>query len=144
MGVAFIYGTWAAVRGLRSAGISTDDSSIKKALTWLESVQNPDGGFGESCQSDEREVYVPLKQSVASQTAWGLMGMISASGRPTPQVERAAQYLVETARPHGGWRETYPTGAAVAGQAYLRYHSYPYIWPLMALSAYRKQRHKQR
>lgn len=138
-GIAFIYGTWAAAQGLHASGISIDHPAMKKAVSWLVNVQNPDGGFGESCQSDERETYVPLKQSTASQTAWGLMGMISASGRCTPQIEHAAQYLVETAHPYGGWRETYPTGAGIAGQAYIRYHSYPCIWPLMALCAYRKK-----
>jgi sporulenol synthase len=137
-GIAFIYGTSTAIQGLRASGIPTHHPSIQKALSWLENVQHADGGYGESCQSDERQEYVPRKQSKASQTAWALMGMISASGRITPKIEHAAQYLVETARPHGGWRETYPTGTGIAGQAYIRYHSYPYVWPLLALCAYRK------
>jgi sporulenol synthase len=112
---------------------------MKKALSWFKSIQNADGGFGESCRSDEQDVYVPLKQSTASQTAWALMGMISASARCTPEMARAAQYLVATARSNGGWREKYPTGAGIAGQAYIRYHSYPDIWPLMALCAFRQR-----
>ncbi|MFD1673959.1 prenyltransferase/squalene oxidase repeat-containing protein [Alicyclobacillus fodiniaquatilis] len=138
-GIAFIYGTCMAVQGLHASGIRRDHSAMKKALSWFKNIQNADGGFGESCRSDEQDVYVPLKQSTASQTAWALMGMISASARCTPEMARAAQYLVATAHSNGGWREKYPTGAGIAGQAYIRYHSYPDIWPLMALCAFRQR-----
>jgi sporulenol synthase len=138
-GIAFIYGTFASTRGLYCSGVSAHHPSMQRALAWLLQIQNPDGGFGESCASDEQETFVPLKQSTTSQTAWALMAMLAASKKLTPQIEAAANYLIRAARPSGGWKETYPTGAGIAGQAYIRYHSYPYVWPLMALCAYREK-----
>ena len=50
-GVCYIYGTWAAITGLRAVGISASDPRIIKAINWLKSIQQEDGGFGESCYS---------------------------------------------------------------------------------------------
>ncbi|MFB5189655.1 terpene cyclase/mutase family protein [Alicyclobacillus fastidiosus] len=135
-GVTFIYGTWAAVRGLRAVGLPRDTPPIQRALAWLEQVQNPDGGFGESCASDQLGSYQPLGYSTASQTAWALMAMMSASSGLSKPILRAVEFLMNSACEEGGWNECYPTGAAVAGQAYIHYHSYREVWPLLALCMY--------
>jgi sporulenol synthase len=31
---------------------------------------------------------------------------------------------------------SYPAGAGLSGQFYVYYHSYPYVWPLMAMTHY--------
>lgn len=137
-GVSFIYGTFHAVKGLRSAGLDVDHPSVVRARKWIERAQNQDGGFGESCKSDEQGRYTPLGYSLPSQTAWGLLGLLATSERITPAIQKAAQWLVFSYGLHG-WREKYPTGTGVAGEAYIRYHSYPRIWPLMALGEYRRR-----
>lgn len=40
-----------------------------------------------------------------------------------------------------GWHETLPTGSALPGALYIRYHLYPIVWPLWALIGY--QHHLQ-
>lgn len=37
------------------------------------------------------------------------------------------------------WPSSYPTGAALPGGFYIHYHSYRYIWPLLALAQYRNK-----
>lgn len=142
-GITYIYGTWAAIRGLRSTGVSRSHPAIQRARTWLLGIQNPDGGFGESCRSDEEKTYIPLGSSTASQTAWAVMGLCASSdggiGETAAAIRRAVGYLARTARIEGGWRENFPTGSGVTGQVYLRYHSYPVIWPLMALCTVRRK-----
>lgn len=51
-GICYIYGTWGAVTGLKAVGVSKNHPSMQKAATWLRSIQNSDGGWGESCRSD--------------------------------------------------------------------------------------------
>ncbi|MCF8567567.1 hypothetical protein LLE49_22870 [Alicyclobacillus tolerans] len=138
-GITYIYGTAAVIQGLRWAGLSRSHSALQRAVAWLTQIQNEDGGFGESCQSDEQKTYVRLKTSTASQTAWALMGMCSAAREYTPQIRKAVNYLLDTACDEGGWREEYPTGTGVTGQVYLRYHSYPVVWPLMAVCMVRRK-----
>jgi hypothetical protein len=50
-GVNYIYGTCFAVRGLRAAGESDREVSVLRAGEWLRSIQNADGGWGESPES---------------------------------------------------------------------------------------------
>ncbi|KPV42301.1 hypothetical protein AN477_18545 [Alicyclobacillus ferrooxydans] len=138
-GITYIYGTAAVIQGLRWVGVGHSHPAVQRALAWLTQIQNEDGGFGESCRSDEQKTYVPLGTSIPSQTAWALMGMCSAVREPTSQIRKAVNYLLDTAHDEGGWREMYPTGSGVTGQVYLRYHSYPEVWPLIALSMVRRK-----
>jgi sporulenol synthase len=137
-GISFIYGTYHAVKGLRAAGYEPDHSAIVRARKWLESVQNDDGGFGESCASDRERRFISLNRSLPSQTAWGLLGLLSTTKGVTSAIFRAAQWLVSNYE-FNGWSEKYPTGAGVVDEVYIRYHSYPRIWPLMALGKFRRR-----
>ena len=49
-GVNYIYGTWSVFRGLKAIGESFEQEYIQRAVRWLESHQNPDGGWGETCE----------------------------------------------------------------------------------------------
>ncbi len=50
-GVAYIYGTCFALRGLAASGESDREAHMLRAGEWLRSIQNADGGWGESCAS---------------------------------------------------------------------------------------------
>ncbi|WP_409341392.1 prenyltransferase/squalene oxidase repeat-containing protein [Paenibacillus sp. MBLB4367] len=136
-GVCYIYGTWAAVTGLAAAGLSSDHPAMRKAAKWLVGIQRSDGGFGESCTSDLQRRYVPLNASTPSQTAWALDALLAINGKVTLEIDRAASFLVH-ADQSPIWAVKYPTGAGLPGGYYIRYHSYGLIWPLLALSRYRK------
>ena len=60
-GVSYIYGTWAAVTGLRAVGVEADHPAIQKAVHWLKNTQQRDGGWGESCKSDQKEPMCHLR-----------------------------------------------------------------------------------
>lgn len=107
-------------------------------MQWLISIQNQDGGWGESCHSDKAKSYVPLGASTLSQTAWAVDALISVSKSPTPAIEQGIQYLLRSLD-HDDWTTTYPTGAGIPGGFYIHYHSYRYIWPLLALSHYHRK-----
>ena len=48
-GVNYIYGTWQVLRGLRAIGEDMTQDWILRGRDWLESCQNNDGGWGETC-----------------------------------------------------------------------------------------------
>ncbi|ADU32386.1 terpene cyclase/mutase family protein [Evansella cellulosilytica] len=133
-GVCYIYGTWAAVTGLLSVGVSENDPAIQKAKKWLLSIQNKDGGWGESCSSDVHKKYVPLSWSTPSQTAWALDTLIAICDEPNETIRRGIEHLMER---KGNF--TYPTGGGLPGNFYLTYHSYNSIWPLLAIAHFRKK-----
>lgn len=56
-GVCFIYGTFFALRALSSAGKTYDNNeAVRKGLKFLLSIQNEEGGWGESLLSCPTEV----------------------------------------------------------------------------------------
>lgn len=134
-GVSYIYGTWAALTGLAAVGYSAEHPAIKKAIKWLLTIQNVDGGWGESCLSDSKKSYVPLGNSTITQTAWAVDALISVHSKPTNEIKRGIKLLVKKdSIPH--WTYDYPMGQGLAGYMYFHYHSYQYIFPLLALSHY--------
>ena len=50
-GVNYIYGTWQILRGLAAIGENMKQEWIRRGRDWLESCQNDDGGWGETCES---------------------------------------------------------------------------------------------
>jgi sporulenol synthase len=135
-GVCYIYGTWAALTGMRAVGLPPEHAALQKGADWLLSIQNSDGGWGESCQSDRLLRYVPLGESAPSQTAWALDALIAVQPEPTPAVNRGIKKLIASIH-EDDWKSSYPTGAGLPGNFYSNYHSYRYIWPLLTLSHYR-------
>ncbi len=136
-GVAYIYGTCFALRGLHAAGWSDREAEILRAGEWLRAIQNADGGWGEHCSSYDRGSFVPA-ESTPSQTAWALMGLIAGGDNSSLSVQHGIQYLLDTQRPDGNWNEELATGTGFPKVFYLNYHGYRLYFPLLALSSFVK------
>ena len=136
-GVDYVYGTFLALRGLEAAGESDREAYILRAGEWLRSVQNADGGWGESCESYKHRSFVPAG-STASQTAWALLGLMAGGDTTSISVQKGIEYLVETQRKDGTWHEDLFTGTGFPQVFYLTYHYYRNSFPLLALSTYLK------
>ncbi|WP_148204286.1 squalene--hopene cyclase [Syntrophotalea carbinolica] len=137
-GVNYIYGTWSALSGLIHAGEDLQAPYIRQAVGWLESVQNPDGGWGETCYSYDDPALAGRGVSTASQTAWALLGLMAAGEVDNLAVRRGIQYLVEEQNRAGGWDERHFTGTGFPRVFYLRYHGYSQYFPLWALGLYER------
>ncbi|MBL0922214.1 MAG: squalene--hopene cyclase [Phycisphaerales bacterium] len=95
-GVNFIYGTWQAVGGLAHAGESIREPYLQRTLQWLRSIQNDDGGFGETADSYLDDALKGRGPSTASQTAWAAMALMFLVGANDPAVARAVRHLEQT------------------------------------------------
>ena len=137
-GTNYIYGTWSALCGLNAAGIGADAPEMQRAAQWLASIQNEDGGWGESGDSYKLEYRGYEKApSTASQTAWAMLGMMAAGAGHHPAVARGVEYLLRTQASHGLWDEPYFTAVGFPRVFYLRYHGYSRFFPLWALARFR-------
>ena len=136
-GVNYVYGTGAALPALEAAGIPHGHPAVRRAVDWLRSVQNADGGFGEDCRSydvgDEGHAWHGKGESTASQTAWALLGLIAAGEASSDAAGRAAAFLTETQREDGDWDEPWFTGTGFPRDFLINYHLYRTYWPVMAL-----------
>ncbi|WP_088011752.1 squalene--hopene cyclase [Gottfriedia acidiceleris] len=135
-GICYIYGTWAAITGLRAVGIPKSHEAIKKAEKWLVSIQNEDGGWGESGLSPVKNKYVPLKYSTPSQTAWAVDTLLSIRNKEDEVIRKGIKFLT-TQSELSNKALNYPTGLGLPGQFYIHYHSYNEIYPLLALAHYK-------
>ena len=139
-GVNYIYGTWSVLAGLRAIGEDLSQPYIGRAVAWLESKQNPDGGWGESCLSYGEPTLAGKGESAPSQTAWALMGLMSAGMTDSFSVARGIQFLLRHQMKDGSWEEVRHTGTGFPRVFYLRYHWYCQYFPLWALAMYRNLR----
>lgn len=136
-GVNYLYGTWQVLRGLARIGEDVRSAVCQRAVEWLKSVQNPDGGWGETCRSyDDPVLYKAKGPSTASQTAWALMGLINANQTDSEEVRRGLEYLVRTQRSDGSWDEPWFTGTGFPRVFYLKYHLYCHYFPLWAMGQF--------
>ena len=142
-GVAYIYGTCFALRGMAAAGEDNHEPHIQRANEWLRSIQNADGGWGESCASYDNGIYTEA-HSTPSQTAWALMGLIAGGDTYSSSVLNGIRYLVKTQRPDGNWDEDLSTGTGFPKVFYLNYHNYRISFPLIALAAFSKHSETER
>ncbi|KRG15727.1 squalene-hopene cyclase [Virgibacillus soli] len=136
-GIYYIYGTWAAVTGLRSVGIPAQHPALQKAVGWLQKIQLADGGWGESCNSDKANHYISLQSSTRSHTAWALDALIATATERTPQINSGIEFLIQ--QKEVAWTREYPKGQGMAGAFYIHYHSYDLIWPLVTLAHYKRK-----
>ncbi len=133
-GVNYLYGSCFALRGLRAAGVESREAAIIRAGEWIRSIQNPDGGWGESPSSYDDPPLRAVGESTPSQTAWALLALFATDDFESGSVEEGVRYLLERQTPQGSWAENACTGSGFPRVFYLRYHMYPQYFPLMALS----------
>ena len=131
-GVNHIYGTGAVLPALVAAGVAPSEPCVKRAVAWLVSHQNSDGGWGENPRSYDRVEWIGRGESTASQTAWALLAL-HAAGERSRAVARGVQWLVDTQREDGGWDEPQYTGTGFPCDYYINYHLYRLVFPVMAL-----------
>ncbi|MGZ5537171.1 MAG: squalene--hopene cyclase [Chthoniobacterales bacterium] len=135
-GVNYIYGTWQVLRGLRAIGENMTQDWILRGRDWLESCQNEDGGWGETCASYDDSTLKGRGVSTASQTAWALMGICACGDLDRASMQRGLRFLLSTQNDDGSWTEPQITGTGFPGVFYLKYDFYRQNFPLMALATY--------
>jgi squalene-hopene/tetraprenyl-beta-curcumene cyclase len=146
-GVNYVYGTSGVLAALCGTDPTRFRSQIQRGVNWLLSVQNPDGGWGETCESYKNSALKGQGDSTASQTAWGLIGLIAAveAGliRDEGAIGRGINWLIATQREDGTWNEEWFTGTGFPQHFYLKYHLYQQHFPLTALGRYARLKSQQ-
>ncbi|PYM19304.1 MAG: squalene--hopene cyclase [Candidatus Rokuibacteriota bacterium] len=139
-GVNYIYGTWSVLRGLHAIGVDSRQEYVQRAVRWLCTRQNEDGGWGETCESYDDPGRAGDGASIPSQTAWALLGLFAAGHTTGREVERGIAYLLSTQHADGGWDDPLWNGTGFPRVFFLKYHLYAKYFPLWALGVYRRTR----
>jgi squalene-hopene/tetraprenyl-beta-curcumene cyclase len=136
-GVNALHGTWLAVAGLVAAGEEPQSPAVRRAVTWLVSRQNADGGWGEQVSSYDDETQRGIGDSTPTQTAWAVMALVAAAGPTHPGVSSGVDHLLRTQRADGTWPSDAYTTTGVPGRSYLRLELSSLSDPLRALGQVR-------
>lgn len=145
-GVCFCYGTWFGIECLVTAGELPEESiNIQKALNYLLSKQNPNGGWGESYVACVNKIY-PYdgtgegfgdESSGIVQTAWALLGLMAGDCKDKAAIDRGIKYLMHKQLSSGDWEQEGITGVFNRSCG-ITYTAYRNVFPIWALSRYAK------
>ncbi len=137
-GMNYIYGTWSVLCAFNVVKRDPRIAEVQKAAAWLKSIQNTDGGWGEGGESYEVDYagYRPAP-STPSQTAWALLGLMTAGMVDDSAVTLGVRYLARAQAEEGFWKEERFTATGFPRVFFLRYHGYSKYFPLWAMARYR-------
>jgi squalene-hopene/tetraprenyl-beta-curcumene cyclase len=138
-GVNHVYGTGAVLPALEACGFTPHHPVIRKAVDWLDSVQQDSGGFGEDIRSYHEAPMRGRGTATPSQTAWALLGYVAAGNAKGSSPRRAADFLCAEQESNGDFTEDHYTGTGFPTDFMIRYHLYRLYFPLMALGRLRER-----
>ncbi len=138
-GTNYVYGVWSVLSALEVAGEDLNQDYVRRAVSWLYSTQNDDGGWGESNDS-----YYPPKHprphpSTPFQTAWAVLGLMAVDGVHSIAVKRGVDWLLRNQQSNGFWSDPHFTAPGFPRVFYLKYHGYSKYFPLWAIGQYRNR-----
>ncbi|KAI0566831.1 cycloartenol synthase [Gracilaria domingensis] len=140
-GVCFLYAFWFAMDAYTSVGLTPDSSgSMRRACQFILSKQKEDGSWGESYLSSEKLVYVQSKHGLVVSTGWALVALSMARWEDKEPLEKAAQFLIRSQEENGDWPQQNICGV-FNKNCMISYSQYRNIFPIWALSEYRKYCH---
>ena len=114
-------------------GVDEREAAVLRAGEWLRSVQNADGGWGESADCAAGEA-----PSASVRTACAVAGLVAGGDAGSESVRRGIDYLVRMQAEDGMWRDEGYVWALLPGYVECRSTLDPLTLPLMALTAFLK------
>lgn len=141
-GVCFTYGTWFGIDGLIASGENgysneTPSPEIKKACEFLVSKQRKDGSWGESYRSCVEMKYIEHETGQIINTAWALLGLLSAGYPDKEIIENGIRFLLSRQDAFGDWPQEGISGV-FNKNCMETYTAYRNVFPLWAIGRYWK------
>ena len=118
-GVAYIYGTCFALRGLAASGERRPRGArpARRRMAALHSERR--WRLGRKLRQLRQRHLHRRRRSTPSQTAWAILGLIAGGDTTSLSVQHGIEYLLETQRADGSWDEELATGTGFPKVFYL-------------------------
>jgi squalene-hopene/tetraprenyl-beta-curcumene cyclase len=135
--VCYLAETATVLLGLGAVGEDMTSAYVRRAVSWVISRQNDDGGFGESHEAYRDPRAAGRGPSMAPVTAYVLLGLMAARDVPVDVLQRAASYLLATQRDDGLWGEGGWLHTFIPPDLLYTYEVPAHALPLLALAKLR-------
>ena len=123
---------------MRAAGVRSSHERIVRAVNFLEQHQLPDGGWGETYESNYRREYVHSETGQAVMTSWALLALLAAGRARSNAVAAGMRFLAQRQREDGSFPPEHIAGMFSKTCA-IHYDNYTKVFPLWALGEARRQ-----
>lgn len=120
----YLYGNCHVLEAYRELGRSPDRPDIQQTKTWLLSVANEDGGFGEAPDSGRGGAFIAAA-STPFHTGCALLSLIYAGAGDHLTAHRATSWLLDHQNADGGWTNQDFFAAGVPGLWYANFEFTP-------------------
>ncbi|MFL5320779.1 MAG: prenyltransferase/squalene oxidase repeat-containing protein, partial [Myxococcaceae bacterium] len=101
--VNYLSATAFVLMGLSAVAADLSAGWVQRAIRFVLSKQNPDGGWGEKPESYRDEALAGIGPSMPPLTGLVLQGLIDAGLGQSPAVARGVAYLLRHQKPDGSW-----------------------------------------
>jgi squalene-hopene/tetraprenyl-beta-curcumene cyclase len=135
--VNYLPATAYVVSAFANLGDDRRKDVTRRAVAWIASRQNADGGFGESVASYREPSLAGRGASTAPLTGMVLLGLVEAGEAESRAAERAAVYLLESQLADGAWPNGDCVATLVPPNLFYEYGGAARYIPLEALARYR-------
>jgi 2,3-oxidosqualene cyclase len=134
-GINYTYAIFHVAKGLRMAGVPSDDPTLTAAARWLIGKQRADGGWGEHYTSCLEGRYVEHPEGQPVMTSWALLALLEILPPDHEVIARGFRWLLARQEATGGWPRQAVNGVFF-GAAMLDYRLYHSYFPVWALARY--------
>jgi lanosterol synthase len=131
-GICFTYSIFHVTKALRAAGMNRGDEVLVRAAKWLESIQRPDGGWGEHFSTCLTGRYAAHPHAQAVMTGWAVLSL-TAIDPDSDAVAAGRRALERMQQIDGSWPPEAVNGVFF-GTAMLQYRLYWSYFPAWALA----------
>ncbi len=141
--VNYLSSTAFVLMALRSVRADLHAPWVQKAIAWVLSKQNADGGWGEGPESYRNPALAGLGPSMPPLTGLVVQGLLDTDQGESESVERAIGYLLTQQRSDGTWPNGEYLHANIPPETFFVYPEAARFYPTEALGkylAFRRQR----
>ncbi|MFO0598861.1 MAG: oxygenase MpaB family protein [Myxococcaceae bacterium] len=122
--------------GLRAVGVDMKEAWVQRAVRWMISKQNADGGWGEGPESYVNESAAGVGPTMLPLTALVVQALIDAGEGDSEAVQKAMRLLLKTQRADGTWSNGAYLHTNVPPDTFYVYPEAARFYPTEALGKY--------
>jgi squalene cyclase len=134
--VNYLSATAFVLMGLAAVKADLRAEWVQRAVRWMKSRQNPDGGYGEGPESYADEAYAGRGKSLPPLTALVVQALIDCGEGGTEECEKAVEYLLNCQRGDGSFPNREYLHTNVPPETFYLYPEAARFYPTEALGKY--------